>query len=327
MENYKENIAQTRKGCLGSSDGSMLAQISSLGYVPKSAHKRLAVVKGLIEQEEIPSSPAMRFGDFIEMYLYNSLKTKDERYESNPLWVSQKYSQENCKLISHPDIVLQDNEKQTLHVYEVKATKQTFEQTRQHYAPQLCVHTLLAKEKASELGRGWKVKVYLVHYDTNGLDLSNDVEFDDARLTIKQVRVSNVSYDIKKAMEIVNAFLATFDAYYEGDVVDAELLPIEIKTQMQHIAMKLDEIKEREASVSEFKERLYAFMVAHDVKSIKNDYFAINAVEASESKTFDYKKYLDDMGKEHPIKTKRLMRKYTKTTKRKGYCTIKTFEK
>ena len=42
MENYKEEIANTRKGCLGSSDGKTLAQIATLGIVPKSAYKRMA---------------------------------------------------------------------------------------------------------------------------------------------------------------------------------------------------------------------------------------------------------------------------------------------
>ena len=34
MEDYKSEIQQTRKGCLGSSDGKTLLQIASLGEVP-----------------------------------------------------------------------------------------------------------------------------------------------------------------------------------------------------------------------------------------------------------------------------------------------------
>ena len=53
IQDYKQEVANTRKGCLGGSDGKMLSQIAALGYVPKSALKRLAVCKGLIEQEEM----------------------------------------------------------------------------------------------------------------------------------------------------------------------------------------------------------------------------------------------------------------------------------
>ena len=53
VKDYKQEIAATRVGCLGSSDGKLLAQVDSLGKVPKSAYKRLAVVNGLIPQVEI----------------------------------------------------------------------------------------------------------------------------------------------------------------------------------------------------------------------------------------------------------------------------------
>ena len=63
-----------------------------------------------------------------------------------------------------------------------------------------------------------------------------------------------------------------------------------------------------------------------DIKSIKNDMFAITRVDQTESKSFDGKKYMDDMAKEHPRKAKKILAKYTKTVKRKGYATIKVKE-
>ena len=85
----------------------------------------------------------------------------------------------------------------------------------------------------------------------------------------------------------------------------------------------LVEIKERETKVGEFKKRLYDFMVEKDIKSIKNDAFSITRVDPTESKTFDAKKYLDDEAKAHPRKVKKIVAKYTKTSKRNGYVTIK----
>ena len=62
MEDYKIDIEQSRKGNLGSSDARMLQQIAELGVVPKSAVKRLAIVKGLAENDNV-YTPAMAFGD------------------------------------------------------------------------------------------------------------------------------------------------------------------------------------------------------------------------------------------------------------------------
>ena len=323
MEDYKDEIRATRIGCLGSSDAKMLAQIAALGYVPKSAYKRLAVVNGLISQTDIPETSAIRAGNEIEMKVFEYLKLKDPRYQSNVRWESEKYSTKNVKLIAHPDIVLKDEARKTLFVYEVKTTKYNINDTRTTYKSQLFIENTLAHEIISKLGSGWSVKLFLVHYSTEGLDLNEGVEFDPTRMTLKEVSFrSSALFDIKAAMELVDTFLETFTEYYDGDDVDADMLPVAVKSQFDDVAAMLVEIKEREAKVDEFKKRLYDFMVEKDIKSIKNDVFSITRVDPTESKTFDAKRYLDDEAKAHPRKVKKLVAKYTKTTKRKGYATI-----
>ena len=324
IQDYKKDVANTRKGCLGGSDGKMLAQIAALGYVPKSAFKRLAVCKGLIEQEDIPRTAAIVAGDKIEMAIYDHLTKKDPRYESNPLWVSEKYSTKNVKLIAHPDIVLKDDARKTLFVYEVKTTKYNINDTRTTYKSQLFIENTLAHEIISKLGSGWSVKLFLVHYSTEGLDLNDGVEFDPTRMTLKEVSFrSSALFDIKAAMELVDTFLETFTEYYDGDEIDANLLPTNVKSQFDDVADMLVEIKERETKIDEFKKRLYDFMLEHDIKSIKNEYFSIVAVAPSESKSFDAKRYVEDLIKQYPRKSKKIIEKYTKTQKRKGYCQIK----
>lgn len=327
MENYKEEIANTRKGCLGSSDGKTLAQIATLGIVPKSAYKRMAVVKGLIEQTEIPKTAAIKAGDDLEMLVYEHLNAKDSRYESNPLWVSERYSKANVKLISHPDLVLVNEENKTINVFEVKTTKYSYEMTRQTYSVQLFIHYAIAKEKALERGKDWKVRLFLVHYDTNGLDLTQGITFENERLSVKSVQFNSPVFDIDKAMTIANGFLETFTEYYEGDEVNADMLPEPVRNKMMEVATILNEIKEREQKVEDFKQKLYAFMELHDIKNIKNDFFSITAVAPTESKTFDSKRYIEDLKKQYPRKAKKIIAEYTKTTKRKGYAVIKTKEK
>lgn len=320
---YKNEIQQTRKGCLGSSDGKTLLQIASLGEVPKSAYKRMAVVNGLIPQVEIPRNDAIQAGDDLEMIVFNHLKSQDECYESNPLWISKRYSKKNVKLISHPDLVLVDEENKVINVYEVKTTKFDVETTRQTYKAQLFIHNVIAKEKAIERGRDWNVRLFLVHYNTNGLDLSQGIDFDTERLTIRRVKFSTPFFDIDKAMTIVDGFLETFTEYYEGDEIDANLLPTQIKAQFDCVASMLSEIKEREKKVDDFKKRLYDFMLEKNIKSIKNEAFSITRVDATTSKTFDAKRYVEDLKKEHPRKAMKIISQYTKESKKNGYVTIK----
>ena len=332
MENYKDDVAQSRVGCLGSSDGKMLAQICALGYVPKSAYHRLAVCKGLVEQEDIPMTAAVKAGDAMEMLIYKHLSANDPRYESNPRWVSKKYSVPNVTLIAHPDMVLKDDARKTLYIYETKTTKYTVEETRQSYKAQLFIEYIIGKELCEEYGKDWNVKLSLVHYNTDGLDLAqlladDALELDPTRLTVKEVRFTSTNFfDIKKSLGIVDTFLATFTEYYEGEEIDADMLPANVKTQFTDIAVALQEIKEREKAVEDFKKRLYDFMVEKDIKSISNDFFSISRVDPTESKTFDGKKYLEELGKTHPRKAKKILAEFTKTTKRKGYATIKVKE-
>lgn len=321
MEDYKQDIAETRKGCLGSSDAKLLAQVASVGSVPKSAHKRLAVVKGLIPNEEIPRTAAVVTGDIIEQAIFAHLSQANEGYESNPRWESVKFSRPNVKLISHPDIVYQDNERKTLYIYEVKTTKHGLMETKDTYKEQLYIHYVLGKERCAKLGKGWKVKLFLVHYSTEGLNLNKDaVEFDPSRLTLCECRPRPL-FNVAQSMDIIDDFLSYFTEFYQ-DEIDEVYLPSNIRDEFTAICTFMKEIKEREQKIEEFKERLYQFLVEKDVKGIKSEVFSISRVDDSEVHQFDTKKYLEDYAKAHPVAYKKFVAKYDKTIRRKGYAKI-----
>lgn len=325
QQDYKNQIRSSRCGALGSSDGKLIISVAENGIIPKSAYKRLAVCKGLIEQEDIPYTAAVRAGDELEMLVFEHLKSNDDRYQSNPCWVSEKYSRKNVKLLTHPDIVLQDDENKVLNVYEVKCTKFTFEQTRDTYKAQLIIHWVIANEIAKKLG-GYKVKLSLVHYSTEGMNLEDGFEFDPSRLTVKTLRNMeklSKSYHLSEAMDIVNDFLENFNEYYEGDEIESEYLPEKVKQEFNTITTILAEIKERETKVEEFKARLYEFMLSHDIKSIKNEDWGITRVDASESRQFDSKAFLSDYATKHPRAYKKLVRDFEKVVKRKGSVQIR----
>ena len=322
---YKNEIRSSRCGALGSSDGKLILQVAENGVIPKSAYKRLAVCRGLIEQEDIPYTAAVRAGDELEMLVFEHLKANDDRYQSNPCWVSKKYSRNNVKLLTHPDIVLQDDENKVLNVYEVKCTKFTFEQTRDTYKAQLIIHWVVANEIAKELG-GYKVKLSLVHYSTEGMNLEDGFEFDPSRLTVKQIRGIDKQlkmYMLDDAMDIINDFLVGFNEYYEGDEIESEYLPEKVKQEFDTITTILAEIKERETKVEEFKTRLYEFMLSHDIKSIKGIDWGVTRVDATESRQFDSKAFLSDYANKHPRLYNKLVKAYEKVVKRKGNVQIR----
>lgn len=324
MYEYKEEIIKTRVGSLGSSDAKILEKIASANCVPKSAYKRLAVCKGLIPPIETAKTIEMEYGDFVENQIYEMLKSQDERYESNPCFVSRRYSYKNCTLLTHPDIVLRDNENKILKIYEVKASRYTTEQVRRLYNAQLFIHTTLAYEYAGSLGKNWKVQVYLVHYDTSNInfDEGENMDFNAENITISRVNVRKL-FDLNNAMQIVDNFLETFDSYFLGDEIDADYLPERVKEQFDVISNTLKEIKEREEKVDDFKKKLYAFMQEHGIKSVKNDVFTVTRIDGGEIKTFDTKKYLEDMMQKHPTLTKKLKKQYEKISNRNGYVQIR----
>lgn len=318
---YKEDILKTRAMGFGSSDARLLQNIVKLGYVPTSAHERMALVKGFIKPHDSYKTPEMEYGDFIENQIFAHISHNDDSYESNPCWVSKKYSRRNVKLFCHPDIVKWDEKSKTLYVYEVKATKFDVKQTKSAYRPQMYIEWLIANEMTLQRGKTWHTKFFLVHYDTNGEDISQ-YSFNPQKLTLHQMAFSAV-FDVAKAMDIANSFLDDFNEYYTPDEVDSEYLPANVQEQFTAVTNMLLEIKEREIKVNEFKEKLFKFMQEKGVKSIKNDAWAITRVDAVESVTFNAKAFLDDYKKQHPLKAKKLIQQYEKRVARKGYVNIK----
>ena len=321
---YKQDIIQTRVGHLGGSDAKMIQSVAEAGKIPQSAMKRLAVCKGLVEQPQF-TNPAIEFGNYVESMVFESLHSQDERWQSNPCLVSTKYSRPNCKVIDHVDFFLQDDEKKVLILGECKATHSTYEQTHDEYKWQLLHHYLLGCERAKELG-GYKVKVMLCHYLTDGIDLTQPFEFDPSRLTVKQLRNMDKlskSYNLAEAMDIIDNFLETFTEYYE-DEVDGNLLPEKVKSEFDQVTTFLTEIKEREKKVEDFKKKLTEFMVSKGIKGIKTDAWAITLVNESESVSVDYKAiFANEIESKKPRVANKLKKQYKKVTKKKAYVMIK----
>lgn len=319
--NYKEDIRATRVGALGGSDGNLLAQVASLGYVPRGAQKRIAIMKGLLERDDV-STRVMRYGDFIEQSIFECLKENNEEYISNPLWVSGKYSKDGVRLICHPDFVLYDEKKKVLKVYECKATKFNPQQTRNTYLNQMFIEWTLANEVVKAKGEGWKVELYLCHYDTSNVCVEDEYVFFPELLSIHRVRMPSNLFDIDKAMTVISEFASTMEYYTEDEEIDSVYLPKKVKAEFDAITGVLAEIKEREVKVEEFKRKLCDFMQTHEIKSIKNDAWNISLVEATNSIRFDTKKFLSDLSEKHPRKAAKLRKDYEQRVTTGAYVQI-----
>lgn len=326
MNEHKQEIISTRVGCVGGSDANMLSQIDKLGFVPRTAYKRMAICNGLAEPENI-STRAMALGDFIEDAIFNSLSScqTNGRYESNPLWVSNKYSREHCKLICHVDFVLFDEENKTIHCYECKATRYNPKATKMTYRKQMYIEWLLAKEEAIKRGADWKVKLTLCHYDTDGIDLNKDFEFDPSRLSLHGVSYNRRDlFNVGNAMDIIDEFLSTFDYYTEEEEIESEYLPDAVKDEFNKMTEILTEIKKQESTIDAFKAKLYAFMDEKGIKSIKNPLWCITRVEPTKSVTIDYKSiFADEIEAKRPRVARRLKERYKKVSDKKGYVAIR----
>ena len=322
MENYKDDIIQTRTGNVGSSDSKMLQQIAELGQVPTSAKKRLAIVNGFCDNPNI-TTPAMRLGDYVEQMTFESLHSQDARWESNKFLKSEKYSRKNCGCITHIDYWLQDDDKKVITIGEQKATVHNYQQAYDEYKFQIYHHYLLTKEYADKIG--YKVNVLFCVYDTNGIEEGH--EYEPSRLTVKQLRMlekHSKSYHLAEAMNIIDNFLETFTEYYE-DEVDGNLLPEKVKTEFDQVTTFLTEIKEREKKVEDFKKKLTEFMISKGIKGIKTDAWAITLVNESESVNVDYKAiFANEIEAKKPRIANKLKKKYKKVTKKKAYVMIKT---
>ncbi len=320
---HKKEIVATRVGCVGSSDAKMLMQIDTLGQVPQSAKNRMAVIKGIVEPTEI-SSQAIEYGNIIEAEIFKFVSFGNDKYISNPRWESERYSRKNVKCIAHPDIVFVDDKEKVIHVYEVKTSRHTAQELKREYRAQLFYQSLVAKEIAEKFGKKWRVEMNLVHYETDGLDLSVHNEFDANRLVIYKVVCRSGLFNLGRAMDIVNEFLEGFEGEKGGDVIDAQYLPADALKQFQHISTMLREIKSREQQVEEFKSRLYDFLKEKGITKIKCDEFSFTLVQPSKQASFDAKGWWEDYastideGEADAIRDK-----YTRTKEKKGYVLIK----
>ena len=221
-------------------------------------------------------------------------------------------------------MVFKDEANKVLRVYETKATKHSILETKQTYKAQIYVENVIAKELAISWGKGWKVKTFLVHYDTNDIDPNDPFVFDPNRLTVSEMRFNIPVFNIGRSLDIVDNYLSTLDMYSEDDSYDSRMLPTKVQSQFAEIATFMREIKEREEKIDTFRKKIADFFLAKGIKKVSCDEFSFTLVADTTTSKVDYKQmFEEEMASKHPTKAKKLERKYTKTSTRKGFIQIR----
>lgn len=309
---YKQDILATRVGGLGASDAKVLARIARNGCVQQGEMERMAIAKGLYERPNI-TNLAMRYGDFIENKVFESLHMINPEYKSNLYYESKEFSKDGLKLFCHIDFSLADEKTKMLTWTECKATTMDIKDTIEFYKEQLFTEWKLCQEMAFELGYCFKFR--LCHYDsTYMLDEYGEFRFEPKKINIIDVDFDDDVYDIEVGMDIASEYVANMTEYHK-DEIEWEYLPEHVQSQMMFASSIFKRKQEIEDEIEEFKERMYNLLCDNDVKSIKTPYFSINRIDPSVSQKFDTKSFQ----KEHP----ELYKQYLKETKKKGYAMIR----
>lgn len=320
---YKQNIVETRKGGLGSSDAAMVLQVAKTAEMNDSAKLRIAVMLGIAEKPEFRKSNAMIMGDDIEMKIFADYAKLFPNSVSNPLYISDAMSaQYGFNVLNHIDIetIVEDETTgdKTLVWFECKASKLSTADVLNTYAGQFAWHWLLLREKANAMGMD--AQLFLLHYPTNGM--FNADSYNLERLTQYEITEESVKSDanmLHDGLSIISAALPTFE-YHKPEEIAAYNLPAEMQEALVALKHKMDDIKRMEEEVATFKEDMKSEMEKlyseYGVKSIKCDAFSVTYVAASESIGFDSARFKKENPDEYA--------KYnTKVTKRAAYVTIK----
>lgn len=311
MANNKEEIIETRTGGLGSSDANMVVRIAESGIIGESAKQRLAVMLGL-EKQNIFSTAATNLGNNVEDILFEALQKKFPTAISNPKVSKDKST---CKfgfsIFNHIDFEVENED--TIFWYECKATiDEDIDDVIKKYYNQLQWHWMLLEEKAKLLNK--KPTLFIVHYNTTDILETGLIEFTENNPKFKEIEKHLGTQRLfKKGLEIIAKEIQNFE-YTPDETLSAYNLPVEQQEYIEKIAVMLNEVAEREATIDAFKANMLALMVKNNVKSIKNDYFNITVVPESFSTRIDSKK----LKEEHPV----IYSKFTKSVQTKSYIKI-----
>ncbi|MCI2145805.1 MAG: hypothetical protein LKK08_06110 [Bacteroidales bacterium] len=286
-QDYKADIIATRKGGLGSSDAKMVVKIGRTRALSYSDQERLAQMLGITERKQF-TTPATRYGDYIENRVFEAIKTKWPEAVSNPYYKSDKLSAKyGFDVFDHIDYEMEDAT--SIVWIENKATVHSLKETIGIYDAQLRWHYMLVNEKAAAKGK--TPYLYLTHYWVEPDKLG---VFDAGRLSITPLSIgSGYDADIQAGLQYISEAIKDFH-FTPREELEANDLPEPLQNAMAAVSDKLRLLSSLEAEVDDFKSKLLPLMEENKIRSIKNDMFAITYKAPYQSARFDSRNFQKD---------------------------------
>lgn len=287
---HQNEIEATRVGGFGGSDAALFYKVGLKGLSALSAtdKNRIAVAKGLTAYKSIGKTGAMQKGhDFEDWYAAQPFVPLTDREVELSCQCAT-----NFRTFAHADFADSFNE-----VWELKCVLD-WEKAKDKYFSQLQWYHMLGVQR-----------VWLVVCDS-----SKSFEY-GIKTPVLIYRDENYIKILQNGIRLIDENWDSFGLNDSNDWTTDDLLPFE---QQSVIALTnyFKELKRIEAQAEELKSKIFEFMTANDVKSIKSDSYIINLIPESQTATFDKKKLLAD----HPEINEA---DYLKIGSKKSYITVK----
>ena len=296
---HQNEIERTRVGGFGGSDARMFYKIGlrGLSALSNSDKKRIRVAKGIDEYKPIFQTEAMRKGHefedwWFEASLYHQYATKWEREVK-----IERALATNFKTFAHADGSTEVRKK--IYIIELKCLSNPLSALEQ-YKAQLQWYYMLGAHNVSivigDSSKGWD----FIEMSRSTHDIERDDQF--IKTLLHGIKLLDDNWD--------NLNLELPEEWTSEDLLPFEATEVELMTNY------LQEIKRLEVLIEQKKTNLLQFMQDNDVKSINSENYIITHVPAGTTSRFNKAKLLKDFPEIDESK-------YTTTSERKGYVTIK----
>lgn len=313
MNDYKQEIEQSRIGSLGSSDATVvLAAAKGVEQLSDTDKYRLAVLKGQAENVNFTSS-AIELGDRIEATIFDIIKQKFPQAVSNPKHEDEQMSKfYGFGIINHIDVEVETDDR--IIWYEIKASKKSTGDVLDTYAAQLQWHWMLLRKVYGYGKTEKKLELNLVHYRTE-----QTKEFSAANIHIVTIGENHdMQSNFYAGFMALKNFLPTFE-YTKPEEMSIRLVDSEPVQSLREAAeIAIIQIKKMEEQIDNFKAALKEYMIENNIKKIYSDNYSCTLTAASTSETFDSKRFKAEQPE--------LYSQYIRETKRAASVTIKVKE-
>ena len=299
---HQNEIERTRVGGFGGSDAKMFYKIGlkGLSALLNSDKKRIRVAKGIDEYKPIFQTEAMRKGHEFEDWYYSKIDSIGKKIIKREFKICS-FDARNFDTFAHADLY----NPQFKIVEELKFLQNpNITVAKAQYMAQLQWYYMLGVRE-----------VRLTVGDSSDYDLMKSECLGVNGSSIVITRDEEFIETLRAGVNILDDNWDNLNLDLPEEWTSEDLLPFEA-TEVELMTNYLQEIKRLELLIEEKKTNLLQFMQDNEVKSINSENYIISHIPEGTTSRFNKAKLLKDFPEIDESK-------YTTTSERKGYVTIK----